>query len=141
MVTATQASTGTKTIVNSNDQRRICLPILAARDLLHFRFSPGFKTFGQVGILLQADQSVTVEVTLQPGQTSETVTVSANTAQVDTTTATLSSVIGQQSVEDLPLNGRNAAQLTEEVPGVDLGPVDNAIREPRRHFPRLLRSR
>lgn len=138
VVTATQANTGTKTVVNSNASGQYVFPSLPPASYSISVVAPAFKTFSQVGILLQADQSVTVDVTLQPGQTSETVIVSANTAQVDTTTATLSSVIGQRNVEDLPLNGRNAALLTEEVPGVIQGPVDNNDQGPQKAFPAAL---
>jgi hypothetical protein len=138
VVTATQAGTGTRTIVNSNTSGQYVLPSLPPASYSISVVAPGFKTFDQVGILLQADQSVTVDVTLQPGQTSETVTVTANTAEVDTTTATLSSVIGQRNVQDLPLNGRNAALLTEEVPGVIQGPVDNNDQGPQKAFPSAL---
>jgi hypothetical protein len=137
-VTATQVNTGTKTTVNSNGSGEYVFPSLPPASYSISVSAPGFKTFGQTNILLQADQSVTVDVTLQPGQTSETVIVSASAAQVNTTNATLSSVIGQQSVGDLPLNGRNAAQLTEEVPGVVLGPVDNADQGTQKAFPSAL---
>jgi Carboxypeptidase regulatory-like domain/TonB dependent receptor len=135
VVTATQSSTGTKTVVNSNTSGQYVFPSLPPASYSISVSATGFKTFDQVGILLQADQSVTVDVTLQLGQASQTVEVTANTAQVNTTTATLSSVIDRRSVDDLPLNGRNAAQLTEEVPGVILGPVDNADQGTQKAFP------
>ena len=84
---------------------------------------------------MQADQSVTADITMQAGAESQTVTVSATPSQVDTTTGTLSNVIGQKSVEDLPLNGRNAAQLAQETPGVILGPNDNADQGTQKTFP------
>ncbi len=135
VVTATQTSTGATATANTNANGEYVFPSLAASTYSMSVTAPGFKTYDQVGIVLQADQSVTIDATLQPGGSSQTVTVSADKVQVDTTTGTLSSVIGQQSVEDLPLNGRNAAQLAEEIPGVILGPVDNADQGTQKTFP------
>lgn len=135
VVVATQTSTGAKTTVNSNDEGVYVFPSLPASIYSIAVSANGFETYKQVNIQLQADQSVTVDVTLQLGGQSQTVTVSSAAAQVDTTTGTLSNVIGQQSVGDLPLNGRNAAQLTEETPGVILGPVDNADQGVQKTFP------
>lgn len=134
-VTATQTSTGTKTVVNSNDSGVYVFPSLSASNYSISVSASGFKTYDQVDILLEADQSVTVDVTMQLGSASQTVTVTANSAQVDTTTGTLSSVIDQHNVDDLPLNGRNAAELAEETPGVILGPVDNADQGTEKTFP------
>ena len=61
---------------------------------------------------MRADAALTANVTLKTGSTTETVTVTAETAQVDVTTGTLEQVIGTSQVNDLPLNGRNAAALT-----------------------------
>ena len=84
---------------------------------------------------VRADAAVTVNVTLKPGNTSETVTVTAETAQVDVTTGTLSEVIGTSQVSDLPLNGRNASSLTEEVAGVTFAPGGQADQGNTKTFP------
>ena len=78
----------------------------------------GFEIYKQSGIVLQADQALTVNVALKVGAQSATVTVSADAPQVDTTTGTLSQVIDQSSVQDIPLNGRAAASLITLVAGV-----------------------
>ena len=74
--------------------------------------APGFRDFTQKGITLLADQSVALNVSLQLGVASEAVTVDATPPQVDITTATLRQVVDSQRMVELPLNGRNAAQLT-----------------------------
>lgn len=55
---------------------------------------------------------------MKVGTASQTVSVSGDAPQVDTTTGTLSQVIDQSRVVDLPLNGRNAASLITLVAGV-----------------------
>ena len=59
-----------------------------------------------------ADQSLTLNVTLKVGSATETITVEAVSAQINTTTGGVSQVIGEQQVNELPLNGRNAAAMT-----------------------------
>lgn len=135
MVTLTQTSTGAKTITTSNAQGVYVFPSLEPSSYSLTVTAKGFEIYKQVGIRLQADQSVTVDAILKPGGSTQTVTVSAAAAQIDTTTGTLSNVIGRQSVDDLPLNGRNAALLTEETPGVILGPTDNADQGVQKTFP------
>ena len=67
------------------------------------------------------DQKARVDFTLQIGQLSETVEVQAGAPLVRSETAELGEVINQRSVEELPLNGRNFAQLVYLVPGVTTG--------------------
>lgn len=81
---------------------------------------------------------MTVNITLRPGTTTETVTVNAETAQVDLTTGTLQQVIGTSQVNELPLNGRNAAQLTEEVAGVTIAPTAQADQGSTKTFPAVV---
>ena len=71
----------------------------------------GFKTYMQSGILLTVNQEVTQGVVLQVGTASEQVTVSANAAMLQTQTATLAQLVGQERIVDLPLNGRQAQSL------------------------------
>ena len=134
-VTVTESKTGESLVVTSNSAGEYVFPSLAASVYSLSVTAPGFSSYKQVGIILQADQSVTADVAMQAGAESQTVTVSATSSQVDTTTGTLSNVIGQKSVEDLPLNGRNAAQLAQETPGVILGPNDNADQGTQKTFP------
>ena len=80
----------------------------------------GFRT-ARTGIELQASQALTVNVTLELGELSETVTVAGLAAQVDITTATISEVVDHARIVELPLNGRDAAKLTTLVAGTIIG--------------------
>ena len=71
----------------------------------------GFRRFEQRPVDVRADGSTSVPVTLQIGSTSETVTVEARAEMLETRSGALSSVVGQQKIIELPLNGRNAAAL------------------------------
>ena len=72
----------------------------------------GFRTYVQKQLTLLADQTLTVNASLAVGSASQVIEVSGVQVQVDTSTPTLKQVIEQQRITELPLNGRNAAQLT-----------------------------
>ena len=121
-VTATQAGTGFASVVSTNGSGEYVFPSLSPSTYNITATSPGFKTFVQNGIKLQADQALTINAALNIGAADESVTVSSEAPQIDTTTGTISQVIGEQQVNELPLNGRNAAALTTLVPGVVQAP-------------------
>jgi hypothetical protein len=78
---------------------------------------------------------LTLNVTLQVGSEQVTVNVEVSAPQVNTTAGTLSQVIGQQQVNELPLNGRNAASLTTLVAGVVTAPNAQADQGATKTFP------
>ena len=86
----------------------------------------GFHTFEQKAITLLADQTLTVNVNMQVGTLAEAVAIVSGTDQVDTTTGTLKQVIEQKRIEELPLNGRNAAELSLLVAGTVSYPTNPA---------------
>src|SRR5215472_15212192 len=72
---------------------------------------PGFKKDVQSGITLEINQNGRLDITLELGQTSETIEVSAAVPQVDTTSAVLGKVEDTKRIQDLPLVDRNTLQL------------------------------
>ena len=82
----------------------------------------GFKKSVTSGITVQVNQSVRVEIALQVGDVVETVEVTAAAvAQLETTRATLGTVVANEKVVELPLNGRDFTQLTLLLPGASPG--------------------
>jgi hypothetical protein len=71
----------------------------------------GFKDYRQVGIILQVAENLTQNVALQVGSLNETVEVQAGASMVETRDSSISQVIEQQRIVDLPLNGRNLTSL------------------------------
>src|SRR5215471_4354372 len=71
----------------------------------------GFKTFVRSGIVLQVGNKVQINVALQVGAVSENVVVSADASMVETKNTSVAEVIDSRRIIDLPLNGRNAADL------------------------------
>ncbi len=81
----------------------------------------GFDRVVSQQIPLDVDQKQRVDITLQVGHVSQVLEVTAAAPLVRTDSAELGQVINQRSVEELPLNGRNFAQLVYLVPGVTQG--------------------
>ena len=81
----------------------------------------GFKKEVRSGVELQVDQKARIDVTLQVGAISETVEVTASAPLVRSESAELGEVIQERAVRELPLNGRNFAQLVYLTPGVTPG--------------------
>ena len=78
----------------------------------------GFKKAEQAGIALAADARLTVDLTLEPGQVTETVQVSSTVGEtVNTTSGEVARVVDQRQVQNLALNGRNYMQLVTLIPG------------------------
>ena len=78
----------------------------------------GFKKFVTTGNHLEVNNPLNVDVVLEIGQVSETVTVQGGPEQLQTANATLGNVVEQKAIETLPLNGRNPLTLLLLEPGV-----------------------
>jgi hypothetical protein len=81
----------------------------------------GFKQYHDVGLDLQVGQPGTVAVTLEVGQVNEAVEVVGNVSLLSLDTAAHGTVIGEDKVQALPLNGRQFIQLAMLVPGANGG--------------------
>lgn len=71
----------------------------------------GFNKYKQTGIVLEVGQNVEVNVSLKVGAASQVVQVSADAAMIETQDTSISEVMDQQRIVDLPLNGRQATDL------------------------------
>jgi hypothetical protein len=81
----------------------------------------GFTPLRQEGLRLDADVPATLRVTVSVAASATSITIQADTAMVDTQSGTVRQVVGEQYIEDLPLQGRNAAALVYMAPGTVLG--------------------
>jgi len=78
----------------------------------------GFKKNVQKSVIVDVNQVVTLNSTLQIGGSQETVEVTSEAPQVDTTSTQLGAVINDRSVNELPLNTRDTYQFLQLQPGV-----------------------
>src|ERR1041385_4198608 len=110
-VTATQTDTGLKRSVPTDETGSY---VLANLPLGPYRLEaalPGFRTYVRTGIVLQVDASPVVNPVLEVGQVSESVEVKADAALVETRGSGVGTVVDNQRVLELPLNGRNVQEL------------------------------
>ena len=70
----------------------------------------GFRTVRQTDVVLAANQNLTLNITLELGELSETVTVAGEAASVDISSSTIAEVVDSKRIVELPLNGRDAAR-------------------------------
>ena len=78
----------------------------------------GFRTLAMSNIEVGVDQHVKIELKLETGAASETMTVVGEAPLLQTSTSELGTTVGNEQIEALPLNGRNFVNLTRTVPGV-----------------------
>ena len=116
-VTAINTSTGVASATTTDSSGHyafLSLPV-GTYDLTIIQ--SGFQTSNISGITLRVDQQVTQNVTLSPGGGKQTVTVQATPTLVDTTSASLGTVVSQQTILNMPLNLREVSALALLVPG------------------------
>ncbi|PYS37712.1 MAG: TonB-dependent receptor, partial [Acidobacteria bacterium] len=78
----------------------------------------GFKKAAQSGISVVADARLTVDITLEPGQVTETVQITTGAGEtVNTTSGEVGRLVDQRQIQNLALNGRNYMQLVSLIPG------------------------
>ncbi len=90
----------------------------------------GFKHFVREGIVLQVQQTARIDVQLAVGEVAESVLVTADAARLETESATLSKVVDNRVITNMPLNTRNVYSLVFLAPGVT-GTIGNNYGEMR----------
>jgi len=78
----------------------------------------GFQNVERAGVLVEVGQNIRVDLTLQPGAQSQTVTVTGEVPEIDTTDSTLGGTLSNAQIVALPLNGRNFLHLLDLRPGI-----------------------
>ena len=84
----------------------------------------GFKTLHQNAVVVEVDHRARLDFALTIGSTRESITVNGTAPLLNTSDASVSTLIGNQFVENLPLNGRSFSSLIDLAPGVVLTPVN-----------------
>ncbi len=120
-VTARHVANGDVRTTESNETGNYIFPLLAIGEYELTCTAPGFKSELRTGITLQLQQQARFDFVLSVGQQVETVEVQASGVLLRTEDATLGSVVEHKRIVELPLNGRNFAQLATLMPGVNFG--------------------
>lgn len=117
-VTVTNDDTQVSQVASTNGQGYYTFPALQPGQYSLTINLKGFKTFRQTGILLNVNDVVTVDCSLQVGGNDEVVTVSSEALHVETDSTQLGEVIEGQQMTSVPLNGRSYTDLLDLQPGV-----------------------
>ncbi|HYP14598.1 MAG TPA: carboxypeptidase-like regulatory domain-containing protein, partial [Bryobacteraceae bacterium] len=119
-VTVTNTDTNATRNAVTNDSGLYSFPGLVPGNYTIRVQMAGFRTSAR-SLVLQVQQNAQIDLTLEVGQVTETVEVKAETTMLNTTDATVGTVIEQKRIAELPLNGRNYLQLVSLSPNVSFG--------------------
>lgn len=117
-VKLTSASGGATNTVYANNKGEYVFSDVSAGEYSLTVSAPTFQTSTSTNFEVNADQNVRLDVTLRAGSSAETVTVEAPSITVDTRSATVATVIDNNLVENLPIDGNNVVQDAALLPGV-----------------------
>jgi hypothetical protein len=87
--------------------------------------APGFKRYVQRGIALQVEQTARLDIQLEVGAVTESVTVEGGSPLIDTERSGIGQVVENKTIVQLPLNGRNFIRLGSLIPGTTEGAPGN----------------
>lgn len=118
--------TGISVTSATNADGLYIVPSLHPGDYVISVHKSGFRSVSATGLELNVQDNVARNFSLQVGSAAESVTVSAEAQKIDTTDATISTVIDRNFAENLPMNGRSFQTLIELVPGVVVVPSNGS---------------
>ncbi|HYK60786.1 MAG TPA: carboxypeptidase-like regulatory domain-containing protein [Bryobacteraceae bacterium] len=110
-VTLAHLATGATTELVTGDRGQFRTPPLRIGEYSISIEADGFKRFTQTGVVLDIGDLRQVDAVLEVGQVSDSVSVQCAAPLLQTADATVATVIGNQQIENLPLNGRDYLQL------------------------------
>lgn len=117
-VTVTNLATNVARTVTSDDNGRFFVAALPPGTYRVSAILPGFATQHSENVVLQLGQSVALDFILPLEGVTTAVTVSAAPPLVSASRTEVSSVINQEQIEKLPINGRNFIAFSVITPGV-----------------------
>ena len=121
----TQTATNQKQTLTTDSEGNFTIAQLDPADYTVRVEASGFKVLEQKNLVLETNQTARINLVLEAGNISETVTVQAETPAINTETSSKGEVIVEKQVQDLPLNGRNFTDLALLTPGVYRRPADD----------------
>ncbi|HVB56124.1 MAG TPA: carboxypeptidase-like regulatory domain-containing protein [Candidatus Acidoferrales bacterium] len=102
-VTVTDVQRGVSRTLTTDQAGEYVAPDLLPRTYSVRVEAKGFQAVEHAGLLLQVGKDIRIDLALQPGEQSQTVTVTGEAPMVETTNATLGGTLSNQTINDLPL--------------------------------------
>jgi outer membrane receptor protein involved in Fe transport len=122
-VTAKQTSTGLTRVAQSSSAGIYSFSLLPPGAYELSVEAQGFKTAQLKDVPLAVGALATVDIAMEIGTASDTVTVAAESSGVETERSQTSTTVNTEAVADLPINGRNFLDFTLLTPGVVRDPT------------------
>jgi hypothetical protein len=119
-VTAEESATATKRSAVTNQEGIYVFPDLPIGSYRLQISHAGFETQDRTGIQLLTGQTLDIGVQLAVGNQTNYVEVTSSAPLIQTASSSVEASVDQKQMQDLPLNGRNALQLTVLTPGTVL---------------------
>jgi len=110
-VVAINAGTNARADAHSDEQGNFTVGSLPPGRYVLEAEAAGFKNLVRSGIVLQVQQQARLDLTLELGAITESISVTAAASQLESTTSTLGKVVENRRIRDLPLNSRNVYSL------------------------------
>ncbi|MFL6353399.1 MAG: TonB-dependent receptor domain-containing protein [Bryobacteraceae bacterium] len=117
-ITATDMGTGIEVSTHTDSAGTYVITPLKVGRYIVTAEAKGFKKESNVGIVLQVQDRLRVDVTLQVGSVTETINIQAEPTLVQTESSALGDVVDSRKITALPLNGRDYTQLATLTTGV-----------------------
>src|SRR5580658_7371918 len=118
VVTAVNTGTGVSTVAHTNESGIFGFPALAIGTYRLTAEHPGFRKATIPDVELAVGAKLTVNISLEIGQPTETVEVQGAISEVNASSATVGTVVEERKILELPLVGRSAYDLLATQPGV-----------------------
>ncbi len=110
-VEALNEETGVKNTVQSNETGSYTFPALNPGTYTISATIPGFKTFQRSAIRLETAQVLELDITMELGAVTETVTVTGEAPLLESTTSTVGQMMESKTMEEMPLSARRSLNL------------------------------
>ncbi len=117
-ITVVQLSTGQVRSATVNESGNYVVPNLPIGEYDVSAEAAGFKKSTQKNVKIDVNAKLSLDLTLEIGALTESVTITADAAQVETSNGEVGRLITGQQATNLQLNGRNFTQLLSLIPGV-----------------------
>ena len=131
-ITVHSLETGLDRLIVTDSAGLYIAPSLVPGDYQVQAKAAGFSQFTVKKVTLEVDQRVTVNMALALSTAGETIEVESASSQIETQTMTVGQVIGSDTVQELPLNGRHFLDLTVLTPGGVIAPTAGSLTSPSR---------
>ena len=111
----------TRTLITDQSGEYVAPSLLPGKYSVRAEFK-GFKAVERQNIALEVNQDVRVDLSLEPGEQTQTITVTEELPLVETTNATLGGTLSNETINDLPMMGRSYQNLLTLRPGMMIYP-------------------